>query len=349
MQDGTLLTQPYDPGSGELTAEAVPVASPVATLAQQPGVGLFSATPSGTLAYVEGEAESGVELVWFSRRGERLESVGKPGRYSQIALSPDERSLAVELTAPGEQATDIWTIDLARGVATRVTFDPDLDVDPVWSPDGRVLVYSSLREGQFRIFRKVLEGDEPESQIREGQANEFPEFWSSESGGIVYHVGEEDQAFALLTLEGKGEPETIMEKDFRLDEPQVSRDGRWLAYISLESGAWEVYVEPYRRVGPRVRVSPEGGGQPKWRGDGKELFYAAPDGRLLAVEVRAGEEGLQVSLPTALFDARATDPIRDEYAVTADGERFLVKVPVEGGSSRTIHVVTSWTSLLESP
>jgi len=196
-------------------------------------------------------------------------------------------------------------------------------------------------------YRKALEGDEPESRLREGQGNEFPEFWSSESGGIVYHSGGEGQAFSLLALEGNGEPETIMEKGFGLDEPQVSPDGRWLAYTSQETGQWEVYVEPYRRGGPRVRVSPEGGGQPKWRGDGKELFYGAVDGRLMAVEVSAGDQRLEVGRPTVLFDAGATDARLDEYAPTADGERFLVKVPVENQVSRRFHVVVDWPSLLK--
>jgi Tol biopolymer transport system component len=348
VRDATLLTQRFDPEGLGLAGEPVTVVSPVAVLASTPGVGFFSATPSGALAWVEGQDDSGVELVWCNREGKRLESVGKPGRYGQLALSPDERNLAVELKAQGQGFPDIWTIDLARGVATRTTFDPGIDVDPVWSPDGRALVYSSYRDDVFRIYRKALEGNEPESLLREDVENALPESWTPESGGIVYGTeGGTDEVFGLLAPEGDKEPETIPAKDFDLDEPQVSPDGRWLAYLSHESGEWEVYVEPYRRVGPRVRVSPGGGGQPKWRGDGKELFYAAPDGRLMAVEMQAGERGLEVGLPTPLFDARATDPIRDEYAVTADGQRFLVKVPVENQSSRRLHVIVNWTSLLE--
>jgi Tol biopolymer transport system component len=127
----------------------------------------------------------------------------------------------------------------------------------------------------------------------------------------------------------------------------VSPDGRWLAYISRESERWDVYVEPFRSPGERVRVSPEGGGQPTWRGDGKELFYVTPEGELMAVAVSESSGRLEVSLPKRLFGGVLSEPTHNLYAATRDGQRFLVVTPVQGGMR--IHVVTNWPELLKDP
>jgi Tol biopolymer transport system component len=344
VRDGTLLAQPFDLSREEVTGEPVAVSQPVAVWAQQPGFewGWFSASASGTLTYLEGHLSRGFALTWFDRKGSRLGTVGKPDAYGQIALSPDGRRVAVERTDAG--ASDIWTVDLARGVATRVTLDPASEVDPVWAPDGRELLFASTRDGTARVYRKALEGDAPPSPLAEVSGAAYPECWSAPANAILYGQG---QAIGILSPDGDAEPETIMKKDFQIDEPQISPDGRWLAFISQESGQWEVYVEPFREEGERVRVSTEGGGQPKWRGDGRELFYVSPDGRLMAVDVQTKSGRIEVGLPVALFPGVIADPIRDHYAVTADGQRFLVPVPVESDTGTRLHVVTNWTSLLK--
>ena len=138
-----------------------------------------------------------------------------------------------------------------------------------------------------------------------------------------------------------------MNTGFALDEPQISPDGAWLAYISRESGRDELYLEPFRRDGERVRLSTNGGGQPKWRGDGKELFYVTPNDRLVSVTVRTAGNHVEVSLPTELFGVRGIEgTVYDDYAPSADGQRFLVKLPVEENRKPQLHVVTNWTSLL---
>jgi Tol biopolymer transport system component len=348
VRDGTLLAQPFDAARAELTGEPVAVSQSVAVWRGVPTLdwGWFSASPSGTLTYLEGEASRDLELMWFDRKGAKLGTVGKPGHYGQLALSPDERRVAVELSEEG--LPDLWTIDLARGVATRVTFDPASDIDPVWSPDGRELLFSSSREGRRRLYRKALQGNAPESPLGEGLDGVFSECWSAAAKAILYVTAAADggQAFGMLPSDGGAKPETILKKDFRIDEPQISPDGRWLAYISQESGPWEVYVEPFRAEGERVRVSTEGGGQPRWRGDGRELFYASPDGRLMAVDVRAQAGQIEVGLPQALFSGVIAGPTGDHYAVAAEGQRFLVAVPVDNDPRARIHVVTNWTSLL---
>jgi len=349
VQDGTLLAQPFDSGRAELTAEPVAIASSVASFSQVPGWAWFSASEAGVLAYQEGDASGAFQLTWLDRAGAPLGTLGEPALFDQLTLSPDGRHVAVGIPDGGQN--DIWTIDVARGVATRVTFDPADDSDPVWSPDSRELVFSSGRASPRPLYRKDLRGSEPEALLPpDGSSDDaFPESWSPK--GLFYMTvsgGNTGGAFWMLPPDGDGEPEQLMAKtEYRIDEPQLSPDGRWLAYISEESGRWEVYIDPFRRDGERVRVSPEGGGQPKWRSDGKELFYLSPAGQLMAVEVREGPSGLEVGLPTALFSAGRFLANEDHYAVSGDGQRFLVKAPLQQGSARSIHVVTNWPSLLE--
>jgi dipeptidyl aminopeptidase/acylaminoacyl peptidase len=247
-----------------------------------------------------------------------------------------------------EAQSDIWTIDVARGVVTRQTFDPASDFNPVWSPDSRELAFNSLRDGPPRLYRKALQGEAPASPLGQGLSMVFPECWS---GPAIVYLAEADNlkthAFGVLPSDGDAKPETILTKSFRIDEPHVSPDGRWLAYNSEESSRWEVYVAPFRREGERVRVSTEGGGQPRWRGDGKELFYVSRDGQLMAVDVRATGDRIDIGLPVALFSGVIADPTTDHYSATADGQRFLVPVPVGQEFQRRLHVVTNWTSLLK--
>jgi Tol biopolymer transport system component len=345
VREGVLLAQAFDPARAEVTGEPTSIAASVATWINNPGWGWFSASSNGLLVYVVQDTGHEIELVWRDRAGRRLGTVGSPGQYGQIALSPDGTQVAVELTLPAAGAPDIWAIDVARGVPSRLTFDPAFDSNPVWSPDGRTLAFSSNRGGASRVFLKTLQSGEPESPMETSSADAYPEGWTPDGKAVLYKSVSSDGQ-ALWTVSRGHEPERLLRNGFELDEPQVSPDGRWLAYLSRESGRWEVYLGPFRRPGERVRVSPDGGGQPKWRADGKELFYAAPDGRLMAVAVRARGDRVAVDLPTVLFAAGATDPIRDEYAVSADGQRFLVKTPLGAGAGARIGAVLHWPTLL---
>jgi Tol biopolymer transport system component len=347
-REGTLVAQPLDVERGSLTGEPLPVAASVAAWSAAPDWGWFSASATGVVAYTEGAnlvADS--ELVWFDRKGTRLSVLGKPAPYGQIALSPDERSIAVEIAKQGE-SIDIWTIDLARGVGTRQTFDKADEVDPVWSPDSRTLAFSSSRGGGYHIFRKELQGDKPEKLFSKSPESAWAESSTPDGRSLLYdHDLGSTRAIETLSWTDDADPVRLLEKAHFLDEPQVSGDGLWLAYLSNESGQYEVYVEPFGHTGERVRVSTEGGGQPKWRSDGKELFYVDPVGRLRAVAVKASGDRLELALPETLFAGVIVDSVRDHYAATRDGRRFLVVVPLTRDFTSRIHVLTSWTSLLE--
>jgi Tol biopolymer transport system component len=320
----------------------------VAAWQEVPDWGWFSAQGGGLVAYAEGVSRDS-ELVWFDRKGSRLGVVGTPGNHVQLALSPDEKQVLVQAIAPGAERSDLWTIDLARGVGTRQTSDDANESSPTWSADGREILFASNREPPVRVYRKTLQGNEPETPFGKITEDTRPESVSPDGKELLYNAGSKGgYAIGALSLTGDKDPEPILERPYPLDEPQLSPDGRWLAYGAQETGRWwEVYIEPYRRPGERVRVSPEGGGHPKWRGDGKELFYVTRGGLLMAVEVRASSDRLEVGLPVRLFGGVQGSGTLDTYGVTRDGQRFLAIVPLDSAARGKIHIVTNWTSLLE--
>jgi len=346
VQDGsTLLAQPFDVARAELTGDPVPVASSVAS-GMVPRWGWFSVSDTGVLTFLEGITS--IQLVWLDRAGKRLGTLGDPGSYhGPIALSPDDSRVAVQIMA-GDGQSDIWVVDVDRGIASRVTSGPTEAVHPIWSPDGRELMFEGGPDGGDP-YRIELRAGATASSLLETAEREIPEDWSRDGKDLLYRTTGEENALWALPLDGGGSPELVLKTGASVRDPQMSPDGRWLAYMSDESGRYEVYVQPFRRTGERVRVSPDGGGQPKWRGDGMELFYLSLDGQLMAVNVRGGASGPEVGMPTVLVPADgAVAQVWgvDDYAVTADGQRFLVKTHVEE-DDRRIHVLLGWISLLE--
>ena len=165
---------------------------------------------------------------------------------------------------------------------------------------------------------------------------------------VVRRTADDKQSVWAVPVGEDGEAEPVLETGSHIDEPQLSPKERWLAYVSSESGRDEVYVEPYRREGRRVQVSVAGGGQPKWSNDGTELFYTTLDQRLVAVPFRPADDRLEVDLPVDLFELQGVEGTGyDDYAVSNDGQRFLVKLPIEEAIEPKLHIVINWTSLLE--
>ncbi len=349
-RDSTLFAQPFDPELAEVRGEPVPIASSLLALGPR-AAGAHGISAEGTLAYLSGQDDPRRQLAWVDRKGERIEAIGEPRLYSQVALSPDERHVAAEVHDPDTNEVDLWVIDLSRGVASRMTSDPGDERDPVWSPDGQEVAYWSSREGDHHLFRKGLSGQPPvpvtAARGTDSETRDRPEGWSADGKALFVKKLNGTTVWALPLEEG-AEIETVLDLEHRLDEPEVSPDGQWLAYASEESGdRWEVYVQPYRRSGERVRVSLHGGGQPQWRGDARELFFLAADGRVMAVEVREGTAGPEVSRPTALFELEPSRAWVDHYAVSADGQRFLVRQSLQEEDQFEMHVILNWESLLE--
>ncbi|HUJ22100.1 MAG TPA: protein kinase [Bryobacteraceae bacterium] len=327
LSQGSLTAQPFDLDRLQLTGAAV-------RLAEHAGV--FSVSDNGVLAYREATS-SVVQLGWYNRDGKRLSTAGDPGEYLQIALSADEKRLTVE----GPGLSDLWLLDLASGIRSRLTFKQASDA--VWSPDGRQLVFSSNRGGQFDLYRKVVGGAEEELLFGSAEPK-YPEDWSRDGSFLIF-INEDGKKFYRLPLAGDRKPELLLETDFAKDEPHLSPDGRWIAYGSAESGRWEIYLASFPGFTQKRQVSNAGGGRPAWRGNGGELFYLSLDGKMMAVEVKSGAT-LETGPPRELFPTRVrVDPRQDQYCVTHDGQRFLLAEPVE--TSSVITVVINWAAGLK--
>jgi serine/threonine protein kinase len=344
-RNGSILAYPFDPVRLEPTGEAVLLAGDAESL--ELGAP-FSASRAGVLVYQARIADR-VQLAWVARDGTPLQRLGRPDRYSGFKLSRDERRAALTGLAPdGRQG--IWTLDLARGVATVFALDA---VNPLWSPDGTQLVFTSSigleveAIGQHipnRLFRKSASHDGRAVPVLPPEAHRsaqmWPKYWTPDARMLLYLVQHEgrNRIFAVR-LDEPSSPVPLDLEGELIDAIQLSPDGRWLTYIALEHGRHEVFMQPFGRPGERIRVSPDGGGQPRWRADGRELYYVTPAGALMAVTV--APEGELGPVHHRLFDIAAAASYLDQYAPSRNGQRFLVMLPVPTGLS-PLRIVSGW-------
>ena len=344
VQDGsTLMAQPFDVVRAELAGDPIVVASSVAS-GRAERWGWFSVSATGVLAYIEKTRMTGDvwQLVWLDRAWKRLGTLADPRPYGGVALSPDGSRVAAAVMA-GTGLWDIWAIDVARGMTSRVTTGPTGALDPVWSPDSQELIFRGYAANRL-LYRKEPRADATALALPETADGGIPQDWSHDGQILLYRTSGAENAFWALPVQGDGSPELVVNSVFSLGQAQISSDGRWLAYVSNESGRDEIYVAPFRRPGKRERASRDGGSWPRW-GDGSELFYRSYDGGFIAVDIREAASGLEVGTPEVLVSADALmGTALGSYAVTADGQRFLVKMRVEGDVPQRIHVVTNWSS-----
>jgi len=316
----------------------------------------FSVSESGVLAYRTGAPSTRTQLAWFDRAGKALGPIGQSGLYRNPALSPDGTRLAVEATDPQSRKQDIWLVELACGVTSRFTFDPGNDIYPVWSPDGSRIMFGSDRDGGvFNLYQKLANGAGVDEPVLKSGAMGAPYNWSPDGRSIVFRTLTDAGVFSssILPLFGDRKPRPLLlSSTFTQGLGQVSPDGRWIAYISNESGRYEVYGQSFPTLGDgKWQISKDGAIQPRWRGDAKELFYYAADGRLMAVPIK-GDTAIEVGTAVPLFEAHMLNGpntavgFRQQYDVTRDGQRFLINVPLEETTASPITVVLNWTTAL---
>jgi Tol biopolymer transport system component len=339
LRDNRLVAQPFDLDGLELTGdprlitEQVELAGPSSTP--------FSVTESGVLAY-QPASGPGSQLVWLDRDGRRLGTLGEPADYGDIVLSPDGRRAAVSVLDAAVNTRDIWVFDLSRGVRTRVTFDPSDDVAPAWSPDSNRLVFASNRAGHFDLYRKAAAGVGNDELIFQDESEKYPTAWSPDGRSVLYWTfGSEGAQVRLLALGGESSTGFVGPP---ANPVRLSGDGRWAAYSSTESGRSEVYVVAFPKPSEKWQLSNAGGSLPQWRGDGREVFYAGRDNRLMAVSLEMRGSDLQVLAPQALFDVRPVGP-RSFFDVMPDGQRFLVNSRRTDSLSSSITLLQNWTRL----
>ena len=347
LRNESLLAQPFDANELKLTGEQVPIADQVA---YNPGLGrgAFSVSDNGILVFRAGVGYID-QPVWFDRTGKQIGVVGEPGMYFNLGLSPvDQRQVAVDRIDPQTGTSDIWLFDLFRdGVSSRFTTDPGGDSFPLWSPDGNSIVFASNREGRGNLYRKSASGGGNEELLLKSVEEKVPDDWSSDGQFIALEIFNPNSKWDLWVLRvSDKELSPLLQSNFNERQAQFSPDGKYIAYVSDKSGSTAVYVKSFPSSGSEWRISAGGGAQPRWRHDGRELFYLGPDRKLMAVDVTLSPR-FEASVPKTLFDTRAltSSDFRNHYVVTADGQRFLINsLPADRGST-PIDVVKNWTAL----
>jgi Tol biopolymer transport system component len=321
--------------------------------------GAFSVSDNGTLAYQTGATPSS-QLTWLDRDGKRLGVVGEPGFYGDVALSPDGSRVAVTtgLNNSSSRATDtdVWVYDVARGARTRVTFDPTVERFPVWSPDGEQIAFSSNRKDASAVYVKRSSGEGSEEMLFSGNQGEvpFPASWSRDNrslalvstGGQSPMLGPAGGDISVLTLIGDRTVTPFLRTPFVENEPRFSPDGRWMAYVSNQSGRGEVYVAPFPGPGASRQISTAGGTQPQWRRDGTEIFYVS-GGRLMVSGIKAQGIKLEVGSSRQLFAVAVPVGYGNAYDVTADGQRFLVNSLIDEALTTPVTLVVNWPAMLK--
>ncbi|MCG6962358.1 MAG: protein kinase [Acidobacteria bacterium] len=350
LRTQTLMVQPFDASSGKLGGEAFPIAEDIAN-PQNYRFGDFSVSQEGTLVYQTGETGL-TQLVWLDSAGRQVGTVGDPAAIDGFRMSPDGKFLAEQVSDARSKNVDLWVVDLGRGVRTRFTFDPGLEISPVWSPDGRRIAYTANPKGHMDIYVKNADGSGRARPLIESEVTKYADDWSPDgktlSMTVVDPRGNTITDIWTVPVEGEHKPKPFVATPFVEGSSVFSPDGRWLAYASNESGRSEVYLTPFPGPGGKWQVSQSGGGEPEWRRDGGALFYRAPDGALFEAKVTATGSAVEVGTPRQLFSAPRTggSGTGRTYAVSPGGDRYLVLHPIQN-SATPLTLVTNWTSALK--
>jgi dipeptidyl aminopeptidase/acylaminoacyl peptidase len=322
-RETAVWARPFDAQRLEFTGAEVQVTE---------GTGYVSVSDDGTIVYRPAASPLSL-LTWFDRSGRRTGTVGEPGPYEQLVLSPRGRRAVVVRDG------DLWTVDLATRIFSRLTTHPADDGDPAWSPDERAVAFKTGRTGPSAVFVKDLVTGKEDPLVA------FPERvaldqWTPDGRFVIFRTF--GKAVYAMALTGDRTPHMLVNTPFIEDEVHVSPDGRWVAFGTNESERWEVYVAAFPAFTSKRQVSSRGGVQPQWRADGRELFYLAPDGSMMSVPADARTD-LTASPPVRLFATDMTPTSgTPQYAVTADGQRFLGLERV--GRGRNFRFLLNWVN-----
>jgi hypothetical protein len=326
----TLMAQPFDGRRWTLTGEAAPVVEHMQVWGR-PITGVFAASDAGVLVYQTADTTSlASQLTWFDRTGRAVGVLGEPDAYGDVELSPSGTQAVVSLLDTGLRTRDLWVFDLARGLKTRFTSDRAEEATPIWSPDGSRIAFTSYRSGTLELYQKVLNGVGTEDVLLVDRRNKYPASWSPDGRFVMYMVDDGERSgwdLWVLPLFGDRKPFPFLQTPFNEVHGQFSPDGRWVAFVSNESGRYEVYVAPFQGPG-RIQVSSGGGQWPRWRHDGQELFYLAPDDKLMGAPTNGRGPTFEVGAVRALFNGRP-QRVRSPYSPSLDGQRFLVNALAE--------------------
>jgi eukaryotic-like serine/threonine-protein kinase len=341
-QGGSLMAVPFDPQRLTATGAAVPV---VEGLLQSPssGAAQYSFSATGSLVYVSGGVQSAqLRLVWVNRNGAEQPLAAPAHAYLNPLVSLDGRRVAVGIT---ELESQIWLYDLSRETLTRLTFEGNVNNRPVWTPDGKRIAFESNKEGPGNVFWQLADGSGGMERLTTSDYTQVPMSWSPDGQRLAFIETNPTTGWDIWVLRmGDRKAQPFLRTRFDESVPRFSPDGRWLAYISNESGRFEIYVQPYPGPGGKWQISTEGGTEPAWNPNGRELFYRRGD-KMMAVDI-ATQPGFVAGKPRVLFEGRyePTPGTTPNYDVSPDGQRFLMLKSGEAGevAPTQINVVLNW-------
>ncbi len=349
VRQGTLFAQEFDPERLALSGNPFPIAEQIAVDGASSSTGL-SASAAGPFIYRAGLGGGQRQFVWFDRSGKEIGNVSDPDNAGPVnpSMSSDGRRIVMQRAVNGNM--DIWMLDLGRGLLSRFTFDTTSDGMPAWSPDASRIVFTSNRKGVFDLYQKPATGAGSEDLLLATPNNKAPLDWSPDGRFILYRSPGPTTGFDLwaLPMDGERKPFPVVQTNFEERDGQFSPDGKWIAYQSNESGRVEIVVQPFPGPGGKLQISTNGGAQVRWRANGKELFYIALDGRLMAVPIRLPSNGqsVEADAPVPLFPTRVGGAVqgtnKQQYVVSADGQRFLMNTVVTEAGASPLTVILNW-------
>ena len=350
-KDGSLRAQRFDPESLQLSGDPITLVDGVQYMGFYASH-LFSVSDTGMLAFIAGEGTLTRRFTWIDRKGAILETVGKPGNYFSPRLSHDGRRIAFDQSEATSDSGDIWVLERERDVATRLTFDPRNESAPVWSPDGRRILFFGNFPNRSDLFTVPSDGTGVVETVLSNQTDNLASDWSSDGKFILVQSskgsGLSNTDLWIYSPEDK-KAEPWLNAPYAERQARFSPDQKWIAYTSNESGRVEVYIRGFMPAGGKWRVSSDGGHSPVWRSDGKELFFISSDSKVMSVAVRPG----------ASFDGAAATPLFQvpgdmldltvvtQYDVSPDGQSFLMNLDTPTEGQRLITLVTNWSSMLK--
>ena len=346
VRGGVLMAQPFDLRKLSVRGEAAPILDRVFSKSVG-GYGRFSASMNDVLSAVE--ASRNWRFTWYDRKGNSQGAFGAQGRYQFVSLSPDQTRIAADAMSETEPSYRLFVLDPNRGTTAIVTTGAATGNFPVWSPDGKSLAFGSDREGVYNIYMRSSADVGEEELLFRSRENKFVSDWSRDGRYLIYAervTGTGGQDLWVLPMFGDRKPFRYLPANTAtLRDARFSPDGRWVAYASDESSSTQVYVQSFPGGSSKIQISTAGGMQPRWRADGKELYYVALDGELMAVEVKANHR-FEVGDPKPLFKTWI-DNIEAGYEPSHDGQRFVMLAPEGDLSSAPLTVILNWTEAIK--
>jgi serine/threonine protein kinase/Tol biopolymer transport system component len=343
VRGSNLMAQKFDQKSLKLSGDPTPVVEQLGR--DYTFSAAYALSANGMMVAHNGGVSTSV-LTWYDRTGKAGEVLGTDN-FNVIRFSPDGKTLSTSIydNSGGE---DIWLLDLARGVRTRFTFGPALSDDPVWSPDGKMIVFDSNRTGTYAIYEKPANGTQKEQVVFADPAIKFSTSWSPDGKYVLMdHIGVDAQgrtSIWVLPMFGDHKAYSLISNDFNNTYASFSPDGHWVAYDSNESGRDEIYAVAFPNPTARFQISTSGGANVQWRQDGKELYYTDADNKIMAVDIAAHGDALQIGTPHALWQPRL-QAVNPPYA-TSDGKRFLAnELPLQ--STSHLSLTLNWDAELK--